>query len=82
MFTSIIANEIFEEKSKKFNLIRYNDWEDVSGVNLPSSIQWHHYKEGEIGDVRNEVNFVRAQLSKELRDEHLFKVPDSTMIIK
>ena len=71
-----------KEKSKKFNLIRYDDWENVAGVDLPSSIQWHHYNDGEIGDVRNEVNFVKSSLSKTAADELVFKVPDSTMIVK
>lgn len=71
-----------KEKSKKFNLIKYQNWEDVSGVNLPSSIQWHHYNEGLVGEVRNEVNFVKAKLSKEMANKAMFKAPDSTLIIK
>lgn len=71
-----------KEKSKKFNLIRYNDWEEVEGVKLPAKIQWHHYNEGRIGDVRNEVNFLKSKLSKEKISEDMFKVPDTTMIVK
>ena len=71
-----------KEKSKKFNLIRYNDWENVAGVELPSVIKWHHYTDGVVGDVRNEVKFVNSQLQLNLLDEKMFQVPDTTMIVK
>jgi hypothetical protein len=71
-----------KEKSKKFNLIRYNNWENVEGVKLPSKLQWHNYNEGKIGDIRNEISFVNSKLSKEKVSEDMFKVPDTTMIVK
>ena len=71
-----------KEKSKKFNLIRYTDWEEVEGVKLPSTIQWYHYSKGEIGNVRNVVNFVGSKLSKEKIGVDMFKAPDTSMIVK
>lgn len=71
-----------KEKSKKFNLIKYDQWASIEGVDLPTVIQWHQYANGVVGDVRNEVNFANAKLSKEKPIEDMFKVPDTTMIIK
>ncbi|TJY36285.1 DUF6503 family protein [Pontimicrobium aquaticum] len=71
-----------KEKAKKFSLIRYTNWEDVNGLVLPTVLQWHHYENGNIGDVRNEVKFVNAKLMEDLPNEDMFEVPDSTMIVK
>ncbi len=71
-----------KEKSKKFNLIKYDQWETLEGVELPTVIQWHQFAEGVVGDKRNDVKFVNAKLSRQSLDETMFRVPDSTMIIQ
>jgi len=55
-----------KEKSPKFSLIRYSDWQTVEGLQLPKTLQWHDYKDGKIGDVKSERNFVNVSLSKQL----------------
>ena len=71
-----------KEKAKKFNLIRYSDWQTVEGLQLPKTLKWHVYKDGVIGDVRNEMNFVNVSLSKEQPDSKLFEKPENAKAIE
>ena len=71
-----------KEKSKNFRLIRYSDWEKVEGLLLPKTLHWHVYKDGVIGDVRNEMNFVNISLPKNLPDNKLFVKPEEAKIIE
>lgn len=70
-----------KEKSKEFRFIKYNNWEDISGIRLPKTLQWYKY-EGRIPtEKRNDRNFKNAKLSLDAFPEEMFKSPDSTMII-
>ena len=69
-----------KEKSKKFNLIKYAEWEDVDGLKLPKTLQWHHFEDGEVGDMRNELTFANSKLSKEAPDDSLFEVIEGAVI--
>jgi hypothetical protein len=71
-----------KEKDSNFRLIRYTDWQEVNGLQLPSLLQWHIYKDGEIGNVRNEVQFVNVSLSKEKPNDTLFAKPDTAKVIE
>ena len=70
-----------KQKTKKFSLIRYSEWEDVNGLLLPNKLQWHQFDGENIGDIRNEVKFVNSRLTKDLPKDDMFTVPDSTMIV-
>ncbi len=71
-----------KEKSKKFSLIRYSDWKDVDGLLLPKTLQWHVYKDGVIGDIRNEMKFVNIAVSKETMDDNMFTKPSDAKLIE
>jgi len=71
-----------KEKSPNFRLIRYSEWQTIEGLQLPSTLQWHVYKEGVIGDVRSEVEFVEVSLSDESPDTDLFAKPTDATVIE
>jgi len=74
-----------KEKSKTFNLIKYNEWNTVAGIELPKKIQWYIFKEGKIegaDEGHGSVSFVNAKLSKEKPKDGLFKVPEDGTIIE
>ncbi len=70
-----------KEKTSKYNLIKYNDWQDVGGLQLPTTLQWYVYKEGEVGDMRNEVKFTKVSISKEM-DASIFVKPTNSMVVE
>jgi len=71
-----------KEKSSRFSLIRYSDWLTVEGLQLPKTLQWYEYKDGVMGNVRSERNFVNVSLSKAVPDNKLFERPDEAKTIE
>ncbi len=65
-----------KKSSDKINLIEYSEWEDVDGLKLPKTLKWRVFKDGKIGEVRNEVNFVNAKFSTEALDSKFFAKPN------
>ncbi|WP_299781411.1 DUF6503 family protein [uncultured Formosa sp.] len=70
-----------KEKSKKFNYIKYGNWQDVNGVKLPKAIQWYNVVDGKPIDMRNEVLFSNVKLSKDKQDALFYEAPESAEII-
>ncbi len=70
-----------KEKATKYNLIKYSDWQEVEGLQLPSTLQWHVYKDGIVGDMRNEVKFTEVSISKEM-DALMFVKPENAETIE
>ncbi|MEM6524059.1 MAG: DUF6503 family protein [Bacteroidota bacterium] len=68
------------EASDSFSLIRYNDWAEKSGLILPTSLQWHTYKDGEVGEMRSERLFEDIILSENEPEENLFEMPEGAQI--
>ncbi|MDY8137718.1 DUF6503 family protein [Aquimarina sp. 2201CG5-10] len=64
-----------KETSERVSLIEYSDWNDVNGLILPKTLKWMDYKEGVVGEVKSERNFVNAKASKEKAPTSLFKKP-------
>jgi len=70
-----------KEKSKKFSLIKYTDWENLSGLQLPSKLQWYTYADGVIGEVRREVAFTDTSISDKM-DARMFAKPEDAVVIE
>ncbi len=64
-----------KEASETISLIEYSDWNDVNGLLLPTTLKWREYKDGTVGDVKSERNFVNASASKEKPSSSLFEKP-------
>lgn len=71
-----------KEKGKEFHFIKYSDWQEASGLQLPKTLTWYNYENNKPTTLRNAVNFVNLKISKEMPNEDLFKVVDSTLIVK
>lgn len=69
-----------KEKGKKFNLIKYADWQSSDGLLMPTKLQWHKFEEGEVGEMRNEMVFINAAFSKDSPNTNLFVVPEGATI--
>ncbi len=64
-----------KEASEKIKLIEYADWNNVNGLLLPKTLKWRAYKEGVVGEVKSERNFVNAIANKEKPSSSLFEKP-------
>lgn len=71
-----------KEKSDNFRFIKYDEWEDVDGVKLPRTLQWFNYEGRTPTTKRNDRVFLNAKLKIDSYSEDLFRIPDTTMIVK
>ena len=71
-----------KEKGKEFHFIKYSDWQEVSGLQLPKTLTWYNYENNKPTTMRNPMNFVDVKLSKQTPSDEMFKVVDSTLIVK
>ncbi len=70
-----------KEKATKYNLIKYADWQEIEGLQLPATLQWHSYKDGKVGDMGNEVKFTKITASKTM-DESMYSKPASATVVE
>jgi len=72
----------FEKKATPtYSLIKYAEWQDLNGLQLPSTLQWYSYKDGIVGEMRNEMKFINTTISKEM-DVTLFAKPDKAIVVE
>jgi len=70
-----------KKKATEYKLIKYTDWQEVRGLNLPATLQWYVYEDGVVGDMRNEVKFIDVSISKEM-DASMFVKPENAETIE
>ncbi|WP_299766361.1 DUF6503 family protein [uncultured Dokdonia sp.] len=63
------------EKSDRFNYIKYDQWADIDGVQLPSVLQWYKVEDGVPTAMSGERTFTAATISKNVPDASKFEKP-------
>ncbi|MCK8481467.1 DUF6503 family protein [Psychroserpens algicola] len=69
-------------KSSDFRFIRYNNWQNLNGIQLPKSIDWYKYENGVPTEKRNTVEFTDVTVSENEPDASLFKQPQDAKVIE
>ena len=64
------------EKSTNFSYIKYDQWADVGGLQLPSIIQWYQMEDGVPIKKAGERVFTDAVVSKNAPDASQFEKPE------
>jgi len=70
-----------KEKATKYSLIKYADWQDIGGLQLPETLQWYQYEDGKVGDMRNERKFTKVAISKDM-DASMFTKPENSELVE
>ena len=65
-----------KEPSERYSYIKYAEWNDVNGVKMPSKLQWYKVEEGVPTEMRREMEFTKASLSKAEPAATLFSKPE------
>ena len=65
------------ELAKNFNYIKYDQWNDVDGILLPTALQWYKVEDGEPTEMSNEQDFKNISLSIKKEDIQLFEKPEN-----
>ncbi|MCB0280134.1 MAG: hypothetical protein KDD94_11550 [Calditrichaeota bacterium] len=67
-----------KEKKTQYNIIHYEDWQQVRDIWLPAKISWYNYKDGILGEKRNTVEFKNVTLSETEFPDFSFAMPDGS----
>ena len=70
------------EKSKDFHFIRYNNWQTVSGLKLPKSMDWYKYENNQPTEKRNTIEFVNVSISEDVPNRLMFFKPEEGILIE
>ena len=69
------------EKSDTIKWIRYNDWMDVDGLQLPQSITWHEFEGRTIKGPKAPRKFENVTLSETPLAEDFFTKPEGAKVV-
>lgn len=64
------------EKSDRFSYIKYDQWTNVGGIQLPSVLQWYKVEDGVPTAVSGERTFANATASAKALDASQFEIPE------
>jgi hypothetical protein len=63
------------EKSDRFSYIKYDQWQEVNGLQLPSKIQWYKTENNQPTEMRNERSFIKPTATTTQLDAAIFEKP-------
>lgn len=64
-----------EGPSERYSFIKYDKWQEVNGLQLPSELQWYNVEEGQPTQMRNAMNFTKPTATATQLDKNLFEKP-------
>lgn len=71
------------DASDRYSLIKYEGWQEMGGVILPSSLQWYSYTDGVVGDPRGPARiFENILVSEEFPAMENFIMPEGASVAK
>jgi hypothetical protein len=67
--------------SDKVSYIHYAGWQDFDGLLLPTRLEWHEYKDGNLGKMTNGVSFTDIQVAETIPNPTNFLKPEGATIV-
>lgn len=64
------------EAHEKYNLLKYQDWQEKEGLIFPARLVWYKFENGAVGDKRGEAIFKNITLKKDSYPEIMFEMPE------
>lgn len=71
-----------DQKSSEWHYIKYDRWQDVNGLLVPSELVWYTAENGKPGAVRNKVNFTNVTITESILDASVFAKPAQGQLVK
>lgn len=69
------------ESKDRFNLIKYEGWQNFNGVILPTSLQWYGYADGLVGEPRGEATtFENIEVAEAYPAMSNFEMPEGASV--
>lgn len=70
------------ETSDKYSYIKYDQWQDVNGLQLPKTLQWYSVEDGKPVAMRNEQAFINVSTSEALFADGYFAMPENGTVVE
>lgn len=71
-----------KEKSKKLGWINYNNWKNINGLLLPSSMDWYKTEDNKPTDFAKKREFVNIKISDSPFKDELFAKTEKAVIVE
>jgi hypothetical protein len=68
--------------SDDLHWVRYDDWNEVDGLLLPSEMTWYNYEGRTIKDARQTVAFEGVSLSDSSRGDEFYQGPEDARVVQ
>ena len=69
-----------EEQSTDFHFIKYEQWQEINGLQLPKTLTWYNAEEGIPTTPRNSMNFTGIKVSETPINPDDFKMPEGAVV--
>ena len=71
-----------KEKGKEFHFIKYSEWQNSNGLQLPKVLTWYNYDNNKPTTKRNEMNFSGVTLTNVKMKPEVFSKPEGAEVIE
>ncbi len=69
------------EASDDWRFIKYSEWQEVNGLQLPKTLTWYTIENGKPIQARNNVNFEKVTITESELDDSVFEIPVGAVVI-
>ncbi len=69
------------EKSDNVKWIRYKDWMNVNGLQLPKTLTWYSYEGRDIKEPKNSYTFEKVLLDETKKPNGFYTMPENAKVI-
>ncbi len=63
------------ESTEKYNAVKYDGWQNVNGLLVPTAFRSFKYVDGEVGEERSSTTFENVKFDKDSPDPSIFSKP-------
>lgn len=71
-----------EGPSTHYNFIKYEDWQEVNGLKLPSNLQWYTTIDGFPTEMKSSMKFIKPSITEAILNDELFSIPENATYVE
>ena len=77
MYTVTYGND---EANEDYRLIKYDEWEEINSLLLPTAFQWYSFENDTVGEGNKRVVFDKIKITENTPSDSLFITPEGAQI--
>lgn len=71
-----------QEKSEDWHFIKYDQWQDINGLQLPKKLTWYNVEDGKPSSERNDLLFTKVTATETVLDPTVFEQPAKAVVVE